>query len=87
MSKITDAQAIAELVALDIIPGSDDFHGLSSDAVHVLCQLAAKARYKLPRSANGSTARYYFARLSRIVERDMAQRSSHIEYPGMKGEA
>lgn len=53
----------------DDAPGFDvrtaDFHRLSSAQVERLVEFAKQYRYRKPKNANGSTARYFFAMLQR----------------------
>lgn len=44
---------------------SKDFFTLSHSEVQVVLDLAKAAKYRKHKNANGSTARYYFARLQR----------------------
>lgn len=44
---------------------SADFHAFPSAAVIELVNMARQVKYKPPRQANGSTARYFFAWLNR----------------------
>lgn len=50
------------------IPLDRDFHTLNSDDVQSVITMAMIHKYRKPRSANGSTARYYHARLRRALE-------------------
>lgn len=47
----------------------DDFHALSSDTVQTLLAYADSLKYRKPRNANGSRARYFFAYLQRAARR------------------
>lgn len=47
------------------IDPSEDFHALESDIVEQLLRYADEFRYRKPRSANGSRARYFHAYLQR----------------------
>lgn len=53
--------------ALMIIGATEDqdFHTLDSGQAETVLQFADAARYRSPKNANGSRARYYFARLQR----------------------
>jgi hypothetical protein len=53
--------------ALKLINASvgQDFHTLSSSQVDKLLEMADSERYQKPKNANGSRARYYYARLQR----------------------
>lgn len=42
-----------------------DFHQLNTHQVESLAKAAKAVRYSAPKNANGSTARYFFARLVR----------------------
>jgi hypothetical protein len=42
-----------------------DFHTLPSSKVETILELARLDKYRCPRNANGSKARYYFAALQR----------------------
>lgn len=46
-----------------------DFFTLSQFQVCTLVYLAKQQKYRKPKSANGSTARYFFARLQRQANR------------------
>lgn len=47
-----------------------DFHALSSDVVERLNAEADAVKYRKPRNANGSRARYFHARLIRAASRE-----------------
>lgn len=51
-----------------ILLGSD-FHALPSDAVERLLERADAWKYRKPRNANGSRARYFHAYLQRLASR------------------
>jgi hypothetical protein len=51
------------------IPPEVDFHALSSDAVERLLERAKAWKYRTPRNANGSRARYFHAYLERLARR------------------
>lgn len=51
------------------VPIAADFHTLTSDQVESVLAAADAARYRKPRNANGSRARYYHARLQRLANR------------------
>lgn len=58
------AQAIA--IATEYhIPMGQDFHALPSDVVCRIIDAADKQKYRKPRKANGSRARYFYAMLTR----------------------
>ena len=46
-----------------------DFHELSSDQVERLLEEARRVGYRKPKNANGSTARYFYARLQREMSK------------------
>ncbi len=46
-----------------------DFFTLSSRQVDALLMYARRDKYRKPRNANGSRARYYLARLHRMIAR------------------
>jgi hypothetical protein len=47
------------------IPRGEDFHVLSSAQVDGLLDMADRFKYRKPKNANGSRARYFHARLQR----------------------
>ena len=47
-------------------PLGADFHSLSSGVVDAITHAADEWKYKKPRSANGSRARYFYAYLNRV---------------------
>jgi hypothetical protein len=51
----------------------DDFHGLSSTQIETLLPLAKIQKYKAPKNANGSTARYFFYALKRNKNKGMKE--------------
>lgn len=61
-----DARALA---ALYRIPLDRDFHALPSDTVESIIAAADSVKYRRPRNANGSRARYFHARLVRLANR------------------
>jgi hypothetical protein len=65
---LTRAQALTavRLFGLDI---RQDFHALDSDAVDLLVTWAKATRYRKPKNANGSTARYFWTNLQRLAAR------------------
>lgn len=66
---LTDrAAAIATLARVGIYP-SADFYALRSSQVCSLLEEADAARYRKPKSANGSRARYFYARLQRLANK------------------
>lgn len=58
--------AMQTLERIGIDPRSD-FHALRSSQVDQLLEEADKQRYRKPRNANGSRARYFHARLCRMA--------------------
>lgn len=48
---------------------STDFHTLSATAVDNLIAFANDFKYRRPRNANGSRARYFFAFVCRVARR------------------
>ena len=69
MSKLDKADAIAVLQAVDAKP-DQDFHTLSGGQVECLLSWARHFGYRQPRNANGSKARYFFAYLQRLTDRN-----------------
>ena len=51
------------------VSAADDFHRLNSDQVESLLAAARLFKYRKPRNANGSRARYFHAYLVRIASR------------------
>lgn len=47
------------------IPLGVDFHTLASDVVHRILDAADARKYRKPKTANGSRARYFYAMLNR----------------------
>ena len=60
--KKSEATAIATAHG---IPLDVDFFALSNDVVHRILQAADQQKYRQPKNANGSRARYFHARLVR----------------------
>ncbi len=60
--------ARATLAALGV-PADADFHTLTSSQVDALLAEAKRERYQKPANANGSRARYFYARLQRQAGR------------------
>ena len=60
-------EARAALELLNIALGQD-FHSLRSAQVEALLKQADQVKYQLPRNANGSRARYYYALLQRRAQ-------------------
>jgi len=48
---------------------SDDYHTLSNSQVDALLEHAKKQKYRKPKNANGSTGRYFHAKLQREARR------------------
>lgn len=62
-----EARAIATVFGFD---PREDFHAMSTASKEAVIK-AAKARgFKAPKNANGSTGRYFAARVRRALERD-----------------
>ena len=61
---ISAAAAQAQLRAIGLT-GQEDFHALSSSVVDKIIAAADAARYRKPKDANGSRARYFHAMLVR----------------------
>lgn len=51
------------------IPHGSDFHTLDTDTVLALLERANAWRYRKPKGANGSRARYFHAHLQRLANR------------------
>ena len=65
-----------ELASRYGIPLGRNFHSLNFDVVNSI-RLAAKSRkYRAPKNANGSTARYFYAYLQRAARRSNATNAS-----------
>lgn len=63
----TDAR---DLAASHGFPLGRDFHTLDSDTVESILAAADVWRYRKPKNANGSRARYFYAYLGRLAARD-----------------
>lgn len=63
----TDARAI--LQRCNISADSDQFHALDTDRVESLIAEADRAKYRAPKNANGSRARYFHAFVVRVANR------------------
>lgn len=72
------AQAKAELLEIGAEP-NQDFHSLKSDQVQKVLDLAKKAKYSQPQNANGSKARYYYARLQRLAHSEQSKETDKPE--------
>lgn len=57
------------LIAAYRIPVGRDFHALPSSDVDSVIRAANEYRYRAPRNANGSRARYFHAYLQRVFAR------------------
>jgi len=68
-NELTRAQALTavRLYGLDI---RQDFHTLDSDAVELLVVWAKATRYRKPKNANGSLARYFWRHLQKLHARE-----------------
>ena len=64
MAKLSRGTACAVLASLGIQRG-EDFHALSNSKIIDLATAAKSSGYRKPKSANGSRARYFHARLQR----------------------
>lgn len=51
------------------IPTEKDFYQLSSSEVERVLEAADSVKYRKPRNANGSRARYFFAAIQRALSR------------------
>lgn len=58
-----------ELARLYRIPLDRAFHALDSETVESIIAAADSVKYRKPRAANGSRARYFFERLRRAAAR------------------
>ena len=63
-TKLTNCEALTLLKSRGVDMKAD-FFALRSDAVREILAVADLAKYKLPKNANGSRARYFHARLER----------------------
>jgi len=64
MPMLSAEAARAQLRAIGLT-GQEDFHALSSSTVDKIIAAADAARYRKPKDANGSRARYFHAMLVR----------------------
>ena len=62
-----DEQEAKSLASLHRFPLNRDFHALRSDEVQGVIDAADSRRYRKPRNANGSRARYFHAYLRRAA--------------------
>ena len=60
------AESLADQFRFDL---NRDFHALPSDQVEGVIAAADQWRYRAPRNANGSRARYFHAYLQRAIAR------------------
>lgn len=67
---IDTQQAVQAFRSAGIDPRAD-FHTLTGDQVDTVIAEADRARYRQPRNANGSRARYFFYAVQRKYEREM----------------
>jgi hypothetical protein len=63
----TDATSLA---TKHHIPLSEDFHTLPASTVDRITSAADEMKYRKPRNANGSRARYFYAYLRRCLGKD-----------------
>ena len=76
---LTRRDALAILAACDIAAGAD-YHTLSSATVDALLAEADKRKYRKPKDANGSRARYFHAYVQRRdVDRPFAGFVSRVD--------
>lgn len=61
-----NARAVLAMVGASV---GQDFHTLRSSQVDALLEEADRVRYQKPKSANGSRARYFYARLQRLANK------------------
>ena len=59
----------AEAILTNCNALDEDFHALRSSSVESLLAWADHYRYRAPRNASGSRARYYHAYLTRVARR------------------
>lgn len=52
------------------IPLNENFYALSSDTVGRILEAAKACKYRQPKNANGSKARYFYAYLNRLAKRE-----------------
>lgn len=58
-----------EIMFLWEIPINRDFHALNSETVDRIIAAADERKYRKPKNANGSRARYFYAYLNRVCNR------------------
>ena len=66
------ADARAVLASIGATAG-EDFHTLTGHQVSRLIEAADVRRYRKPRGANGSRARYFYARMLRLARRTLVE--------------
>jgi hypothetical protein len=59
----------SDILARCHIDRGHDFHRLPSDQVEALLTEADRVKYRRPKNANGSRARYFHARVMRALNR------------------
>ena len=67
MAAIHDARGVAAYYRIDL---DRDFHALDSAQVERILIAADRWRYRAPRNANGSRARYFHAYLQRLARKE-----------------
>jgi hypothetical protein len=63
---VTRSEA-SDILARCHVDRAHDFHRLPSDQVEALLAEADRVKYRRPKNANGSRARYFHARLTRAL--------------------
>lgn len=63
-----DSQTAYETLRICGVPLNDDYHRLSTDQVEALLVQADKFKYRKPKNANGSRARYFHAYVNRKAQ-------------------
>lgn len=67
--KITTRQQAKKLMILNGFDLDGDFHQVSThELCDLLCKLAKATKYRKPRNANGSTARYFYQHLAKKIK-------------------
>lgn len=72
LNRQSRAQRAREILTTCDIASGADFHTLHSNAVNDLLEFAKQEKYRKPRSANGSRARYYHDHLQRLASKSDA---------------
>lgn len=67
---LQQSMTIEQLRSYHSIDFSQDFHTLTSNQVDGLVHWAKAYGYRKPKNANGSTARYFFSFLVRLIEKE-----------------